>query len=98
MRRDEAMRRLRSLEPELRRRGVTALFLFGSTGRDEASEQSDLDVFIEYDRSQPFSLFDRISVQHFLSDRLRRPVDLSTRWSLHPAMAGDILRDARKVF
>ena len=36
--------------------GATALYVFGSTARDEATARNDLDLFIDYDRDRRFSL------------------------------------------
>ena len=51
MRRDDAIRLLKSTEPELRARGVLSLSLFGSTARDEAGPDSDVDVLVEFDQA-----------------------------------------------
>lgn len=38
---------LKHLEPNLKARGVAALFLFGSFARDEAGPDSDIDLLVE---------------------------------------------------
>ena len=58
MKRDVALARLKFYEHHLRERGISALYLFGSTARDESSESSDLDLLFEYDEGSGFSLFD----------------------------------------
>lgn len=58
MKRDVALARLKFYEHRLRERGISALYLFGSTARDESSESSDLDLLFEYDEGSGFSLFD----------------------------------------
>ena len=58
MKRDVALARLKFYEHRLRERGISALYLFGSTARDESSESSDLDLLFEYDEVSGFSLFD----------------------------------------
>jgi uncharacterized protein len=50
MNRADVIARLKAAEPELRARGVAALYLYGSYARDEAREDSDVDVLIEFDR------------------------------------------------
>jgi predicted nucleotidyltransferase len=50
MKRDEAISRLRQHEADLKRLGVLRLYLFGSTVRDEAREDSDVDLFFDYER------------------------------------------------
>ncbi len=54
MRRDEVIARLKEVEPAIRARGARALYLFGSHARDEAGADSDVDVFIDKDRSRQF--------------------------------------------
>ena len=93
MRRTEAIERLTSRATEVRRLGATALFLFGSTARDEAGPDSDIDVFIDYDRAKfGFSAFFRI--REALEAAVDRRVDLATRDSLHPVLRGVIEAEA----
>lgn len=78
--------------------GATALFVFGSTARDEAKPTSDLDLFIDHDPDQKFSLIELIGIQQFLEQELSIAVDLTTRNSLHPMLRADIERSALRVF
>jgi hypothetical protein len=48
MRRDDAIRLLRTHLDDLRRFGVVSLSLIGSIARDEAGPQSDLDVLVDF--------------------------------------------------
>ena len=84
-------------EPEARALGVRSLYLFGSAARDEAREHSDIDLFIDpdYDR---LGFVELHALEQRLSDSLGRPVELSTRKSLHPLMRPEIERGAIKVF
>ncbi len=47
MKRDAAIAALKNEADAVKALGATSLYLFGSTVRDEAGENSDLDVFIE---------------------------------------------------
>lgn len=78
--------------------GATALYLFGSTVRDQATHGSDLDLFIDYDPDSRFSGFDLVGIKQFLEDELRTPVDVTTRDALHTALRSDIERSAIRVF
>jgi uncharacterized protein len=98
MRKHEAIGQLKSQAPALRRLGATALYLFGSTARGEATECSDLDVFIDYDTASRFSLIDLVGVKQFLEGRLGIPVDLTTRDSLDPLLRGRIEASAERIF
>lgn len=77
--------------------GATSLFLFGSTARDEAKPTSDLDLFIDHDPGQNFSLIELIGIKQFLEQELSIAVDLTTRNSLHPMLKADIERTALRV-
>jgi predicted nucleotidyltransferase len=48
MERSEAIAKLKHHEAELQRLGVEHLYLFGSTGRGEAREDSDVDLFFDH--------------------------------------------------
>jgi predicted nucleotidyltransferase len=48
MERDDAITKLRAHEAELRQLGVEHLYLFGSTARGEAREDSDVDLFFDH--------------------------------------------------
>lgn len=51
MTRDDAIARLRDHADAIRALGGTSLYLFGSTSRDEARPDSDLDLFMDYDQA-----------------------------------------------
>lgn len=48
MQRIEVITRLKALEPRIRARGVHALFLYGSHARDEAQDDSDVDILVDF--------------------------------------------------
>ena len=97
MTRDEAITRLRSLEPELRRQGMLSLFLFGSTARNEAASDSDIDLFCDLDPATQlgFAFFD---IADRISAAIGRRVDLTTRNGLHPLIRNDVASQAVRVF
>jgi predicted nucleotidyltransferase len=78
--------------------GATSLYLFGSTARDEAVADSDLDVFVEYDPTKKFSLIDLAGIKVILEEELGVEVDVTTRDSLHPLLRDRIERSAVRVF
>ena len=51
MNRDEAMNCLKARAADLKRLGVEHLYMFGSTARDEARDESDIDLFFDYQKS-----------------------------------------------
>ena len=98
MTRSEAITCLNHYAGALRARGATALYMFGSTVREDARPESDLDLFIDYDDTQKFSLFDLVGIKLFLEEALNTKVDVTTRDSLHPLLRADIERSAVRVF
>jgi predicted nucleotidyltransferase len=82
--------------PILRRDyGVRRVALFGSTARDEAGEESDLDLLVEFDVGPSFDAF--IGLKLFLEDHLGRRVDLVTPDALKPRMRPVVEREAVDV-
>jgi uncharacterized protein len=98
MRRSEVIARLKEVEPALRGFGVAGLYLFGSHARDEAKPDSDVDVFIDKDRSKKFGFGEYMDVYFLLQERLGANVDYGTREGLHPSLRPSIEREAVRVF
>ncbi|MDT7929035.1 MULTISPECIES: nucleotidyltransferase family protein [unclassified Tepidimonas] len=85
MRRETVTRLLAQAKPELQRRfGVTRLTLFGSTARDSARTDSDVDVLVSFDGPATAQRF--FGVQFFLEDLLGCAVDLVTDKALRPEL------------
>ncbi len=98
MKREIALLELNRRADALKAMGATSLYLFGSTVRDEASDGSDIDLFIDYDRESRFSLLDLVGIKLFLEDELQLPIDVTTRHSLHPVLSESIQQAAARVF
>ena len=97
MKRDDAISRLRAHEADLRRLGVEHLYLFGSTARGEARDDSDVDLFFDYERGK-FGLFELMDVKERAADILGRQADVMTRDSLHPRLRKRIEESAVRLF
>jgi len=97
MTRDEAIRRLREHEAELRGLGVDRFYLFGSTARDTASPDSDVDLFFDYPKGK-LGLFGLMEVKERAAAILGRRVDIMTRDSLHRVLRPSIEQSALFVF
>lgn len=98
MNRADAILHLRRSADAVKGMGATALYLFGSTARDEAHGASDLDVFIDYDPKARFSLLDLVGIKQFLEEELSVEVDVTTRNSLHPTLRADMEQNAIRIF
>jgi predicted nucleotidyltransferase len=65
--------------------------LFGSTARNEATAQSDVDVWVELDPLTPYAT---VHLKQELEELLQRPVDLvRLRERMNPALRQAILRE-----
>lgn len=97
MERDDAMATLRAHEAALRRLGVQRLYLFGSTARGEARENSDVDLFFDYEVGR-LSLFGLMEVKEQAARILGRHADIMTRDSLHHLIRERVESSALQVF
>ena len=95
--RDDAIARLKKHEAELRGLGVEHLYLFGSTARGEARQNSDVDLFFDHPRGE-LSLFRLMDVKELARRILGRRTDIMTRASLHPVLRSGIEASALQVF
>jgi predicted nucleotidyltransferase len=81
--RDEVIRFLSSHREELEECfRVVSLLLFGSTARDEAGPDSDVDLLVEFRETPGLSEYMRL--KFWLEDSLGRPVDLVMKKALKP--------------
>ncbi|MFH1733125.1 MAG: nucleotidyltransferase family protein [bacterium] len=81
---------------ELREMGVKSLALFGSVAREDATETSDLDLLVDFDR--PIGYFHFFDVQEYLQKILSVPkVDLVMRNAVIDELKEDIYTEALDV-
>ena len=93
MKRDEVIRLLTEHKPVLVQRfAVRTLALFGSTARDTAREDSDVDVLVAFDGPATSKRY--FGVQFYLEDLLGRDVDLVTEDALRPRLRPYVEQDA----
>ncbi len=92
MKRDEVLKILRAHKEILAERfGVAELAIFGSFARDEAGEDSDLDVLVRFEgRATSKGYF---GAQFYIEDLLGRPVDMVTDKALRAELRPYVERD-----
>jgi predicted nucleotidyltransferase len=96
MNRADIIAALRGQASDIKALGATSLYLFGSAARDEATERSDVDLFIDYDPDR-FSFVELIRLREQLTELLGRQADLTTRDGLHPMLQQSIEAEAIRV-
>ena len=94
------MARLKALEPELRAKGVGALYLFGSRARGDHRPDSDVDLAFDVTAAaEPrFSLLKQAHLLGRLEEELGTHVDLVPRRSLRPRIRALFDHDAVQLF
>jgi hypothetical protein len=96
MKRSQAVELLTQSKPVLAARyGVTRLALFGSTARDAARSDSDIDILVAFDGPATSERY--FGVQFYLEDLLGSPVDLVTEKALRPELRPFIEKEAVHV-
>ena len=96
MNREQILQALAQCKPILASRfGVKGIALFGSTARDTARADSDIDVLVSFNGPAISERY--FGVQFFLEDLLGRPVDLITDKALRPELRPFIEREAMHV-
>lgn len=91
-----AIELLRQAKPILKARyGVTRLALFGSTARDTAHMDSDIDILVAFDGPATSERY--FGVQFYLEDLLGQAIDLVTEKALRAELRPFIEKDAVHV-
>ena len=90
--------RLAATEPELRRRGVRHLVVFGSVARGNDRSDSDIDLAVEIEEGRPFSVIRMEDTRLLLEDVLHRPVDLGEIDSFRPQVRARFERERVIIF
>jgi predicted nucleotidyltransferase len=97
MKRQTVIETLKAHEAELKRLGVEHLYLFGSTARDEATADSDVDLFFDHPEGS-LGLYELMDVKEAASRILGCKTDIMTRRSIHRTLRDKIQASARLVF
>lgn len=77
---------------------VLRAWLFGSFARGEQTEDSDVDILVEFDRSTPIGLFAYVRMLRELEEKLGRKVDLVEEGTLRPAVQLTANRDLKVIY
>ncbi len=87
---------IKDLSPQLRMLGIVRCALFGSFVRDQATEQSDLDLLVDFAPGKK-TFINFMQAADLLENKFHRSVDLVTRESLSPFIGPHIIKEAEDV-
>lgn len=76
--------------------GISYLGLFGSHARGTATENSDVDLMVEFD--EPIGYFGLAQIQRNLSEILDKKIDLVTMGSVSPRIYPYIKKDLVDIY
>jgi predicted nucleotidyltransferase len=85
----------KKIVPILKKNDVKRASLFGSVIRGEATEESDIDLLVEFKGEK--SLLDLAGLKIELEELLGKKVDVLTYNSLHPLLKDRILREQKAI-
>ena len=77
---------------------VLKAWLFGSYSRGEQRDDSDLDLLVKFDRSQPIGLFTYIRIRRELEELLGCKIDLVEEGTLRPAVQKTANCDLKVIY
>lgn len=98
MTREEAIARLKPHETELRAAGLSALYLFGSTARNDAGVESDVDLMCEIDRGSRMDLIAFAGIKRRIEAYVAHRADLVERGSMRPRIRARAEADMVRIF
>ena len=78
----------RLILPVLKKYGVIKASLFGSIVRGEMTNDSDIDILVEFQDGK--TLLDLVGLQNALIEKLKRKVDVISYNSIHPLLKDQI--------
>ena len=94
--RDEVLELLRQHKPILKERfGVSEISLFGSFARDDATDESDIDVVVKFEGAPTLMTYSRVQV--FIENLIGRRVDVAQQPDIRHEIRRYVERDLVEV-
>ena len=86
------------LQAELKKQPIIRAWLFGSYSRGEETEDSDVDILVEYDSNSRISLMTISRIMVALSEAIGKKVDLVEEGHLLPFAQESVERDKILIY
>jgi len=77
---------------------ISTLSLFGSAVTENFTDESDIDLLVEFESDAKIGFLALARIQRELTDLFQRPVDLVTRNGLKPIIREQILSQAELLY
>ena len=77
---------------------ISTLSLFGSAAKGNFTDESDIDLLVEFESDAKIGFLALARIQRELTDLFQRPVDLVTRNGLKPIIREQILSQAELLY
>src|SRR2546421_12600133 len=87
-----------TLQEICRRYQVLELSVFGSAARGELTDESDIDLLVDFAPGAKIGLWEFGHLERELQSLLSRKVDLVSKNGLKPRVRESVLRDAKIVY
>ena len=91
MKKEKILEILDHRKEELGQFHVESLYLFGSVARGESTDDSDIDLLVDFE--EPVGIFNFLRLKYFLEEMLGSSVDLVTRDALKDRLRERILKE-----
>ena len=77
---------------------VAAAWLFGSMSRMEANPSSDVDLIVELNTNQNYSMFDILDLAHVIGSQIKRKVDIVEKGHLKNFALESAKQNVQKIY
>jgi predicted nucleotidyltransferase len=77
--------------------GINELSIFGSSIRDDFSQNSDVDILVSFDKTSEITLFDIMDIEKEFSQLLKREVDIVEKEALKNPIRKNKILSTREI-
>jgi predicted nucleotidyltransferase len=77
--------------------GINELSIFGSSIRDDFTQNSDIDILVSFDKTSEITLFDIMDLEKEFSQLLKRDVDIVEKESLKNPIRKNRILSTREI-
>lgn len=86
----------KKIQPLLKKHDVSFAGVFGSRARGEERADSDMDLFVQFNKQK--GLFELAGLERDLSESLHLKVDLVTEGGLSPLLKLEVMKDLQPIY